>query len=181
MYKHILGVAKDMLVRFRGVSKHSFVSEISVRKRHVSQSGALEATGLSMGSRWYLRERSNHKKRLTVLVDAEVVVGSAAKGRTSAPITKLEIRRLDALLVAGGLLVRLVYVPSEIKLADAPSCGVLRSASRKRNVVGATRLVRFRCDDKDVKRVLGLQAVVRIGRKFPGCGALQVDHPKHVP
>ena len=42
-----------------GFSKHSFVSVISARKKHAAHSGALEATGLSMGVRWFLRKRSN--------------------------------------------------------------------------------------------------------------------------
>lgn len=48
-----------------------------------------------------------------ILVDAQAVIGFAAKSRTSAPTTKREIRRLGALALAGGLLIRLVYVPSE--------------------------------------------------------------------
>ena len=95
-----------------GLSKHSFTSIISSRKRHKAHSGALEATGLSMGVRWFLRKRSNHCKRLPILVDAQAVIGSAAKGRTSAPTTKREIRHLGAMVVAGELLLRLIYTPS---------------------------------------------------------------------
>ena len=51
-----------------GLSKHSFVSGISARKRHAAHSGALEATGLSMGVRWFLRKRTNHNKRLVILL-----------------------------------------------------------------------------------------------------------------
>ena len=49
-----------------GLSKHLFVSLISSRKRRASHLDALEATGLTLGVRWFSRKRSNHGRRFSI-------------------------------------------------------------------------------------------------------------------
>ena len=61
-----------------------------------------------------------------VLVDAQAVLGAAAKGRSSSRCLARDIARIGALAMAGDLLLKLVYIPSEDNPADAPSRGVVR-------------------------------------------------------
>ena len=79
-----------------------------------------------MALRWFLRSSTRHGKRMVLLVDAPAVKGAVAKGRSSAPSLRLEVMRIAALQMAGGILLKLVYVPSEDNPADAPSRGVVR-------------------------------------------------------
>ena len=69
-------------------------------------------------------------QRLVVLVDAQAVLFAAAKGRSSAPSLRFEIRKLAALALAGNLVIKYIYVPSEYNPADAPSRGVVSPADR---------------------------------------------------
>ena len=64
-----------------GVSKHHFRPVISQRAMHKAHSGSLEAIGVSLAVKWVLRDRKRHSKRLTLLVDAQAVLGAAARGR----------------------------------------------------------------------------------------------------
>ena len=59
-------------------------------------------------------------------VDARVVVGAAAKGRSSAPAIRRRIMRAAALALAGDLHLCYAYIPSEDNLADTPPRGIVR-------------------------------------------------------
>ena len=67
-----------------------------------------------------------------MLVDAQAVLHAAAKGRLSGPTLRGEISSIGALCLAGGLLVRYLYVPSEHNPADARSCGITDRGERAR-------------------------------------------------
>ena len=54
-----------------------------------------------MSIRWVLRDKKRHGKRLVVLVDAQAVLGAAARGRSSANTIKREMRRYGALVFGG--------------------------------------------------------------------------------
>ena len=111
--------------------KTAFSTVVCAKARYQAHSGALEATGVSLMLQWLLRSPSKHATRVPALVDAQAVLGAAAKGRSSAPSLKLEIRRIAALTLAGDFLMRYIYVPSEDNPADAPSRGVIRPPRRK--------------------------------------------------
>ena len=55
-----------------------------------------------------------------MLIDAQFVLGAVRKGCSSAPSLKPEIRFVGGLLLAGDLLLRCLYAPSEDNPADAP-------------------------------------------------------------
>ena len=112
--------------------KTDFHTVLAQRKTCEGQSGALEAAGLVLGVRWHLRSRAHFSKRLVVLVDAQAVLFAAAKGRSSAPSLRFEIRKLAASALAGDPLIKYFYIPSEYKPADAPSRGVVSPADRAR-------------------------------------------------
>ena len=163
-----------------GLSKHPSVSVISSKKKHVAHSGALEATGLSLGVKGFSRKQANHNKRLVGLVDAQAVVGSAAKGRTPAPTTKREIRHVGALIVAGGVFLPSVYVPSEDNPADAPSRGVRRSIHKRKGASVQLRCSEHACGERAVLDAQRSSGGSKKHTKCPGCGALPEHHPCHV-
>ena len=109
------------------LSKSSFKTVISSRARHVAHSSTLEAHAVALALRWTLRSTSRHSRRTVLLIDATAVCGAVAKGRSSSPCLGPEIRRIAALGIAGDLLLRIVYVPSEDNPGDAPSRGVVRA------------------------------------------------------
>ena len=108
------------------ISKKAFATVISSKAKCPAHSGALEAHAVSLSLRWLLRSVHRHSKRTVLLVDATAVCGALAKGRSSSPTLKHELRRIAALAIAGDLWIRVVYIPSEDNPADAPSRGIVR-------------------------------------------------------
>ena len=108
------------------MSKAHFKSVVSSKRLYVAHSGSLEAHGVILGLKWLLRSPGRHGKRTPVLIDGLTVLGVAAKGRSSAPSIRHEIREISALILAGNLLFQPVYIPSEDNPADAPSRGIVR-------------------------------------------------------
>ena len=86
----------------------------------------LEADGVWLALRWALRSTRRHARRTVMLVDAQAIKGAIAKGRLSAPSLRREVTRIGAFALAGDLLLKLVYAPSEDNPADAPSRGIVR-------------------------------------------------------
>ena len=104
-----------------GFSKHHFRPVLAQRARFKAHSAALEASGLSLAVKWVPRDRRRHSRQVTMLVDAQAVLGAAARGRSSAKTFGREIKRLAALVLGGDLLIRYVHISSEDDPGDAPS------------------------------------------------------------
>ena len=111
-----------------------FKTILSIKARHAAHSNILEAEAYLIWLRWLLRSTSHHAARAVCLVDSKVVLGGVTKGRSSSQPLLRVLRRAAALQIAGNLLVRLVYIPTEWNAADAPSRGV-----RQRPVSRAAR------------------------------------------
>ena len=60
------------------------------------------------------------------MVDAKAVLGAASKGRSSSPSLLRVMRAIGAHCLAGDLLLRLLYVPSEHNPSDGASRGKRR-------------------------------------------------------
>ncbi len=74
-----------------------------------------------------------------VLIDSRVWSGAAAKGRSSSvPLLRL-LRRVSALVLASGVVVHYVYIPSKHNPADPPAHGAIPRSSR-RTARGARRM-----------------------------------------
>ena len=130
------------------LSKAAFATVVSSRAVHSAHAGALEAGGVQLALRWTLRSVSRHGRRTLLLVDAQAVKGAVAKGRSSSASLRREIMRISALQLAGDLLLKLVYVPSEDNPADAPSRGVVRRWRKRAScVVSSKRLTEKRARD----------------------------------
>ena len=85
-------------------------------------------------ARRLLRSVERHGRRTSILIDAQSVLGAVRKGRSLTPSLKREIRFIGSLVLAGDLLLRCLYIPSEDNPADAPLRGVVRKHSfSKRN------------------------------------------------
>ena len=114
-----------------GIRVSQFRNILSIKAKHISHPGALEAAAISLALRWLLRSPRKHATRVPLLCDAQAVLHAAVKGRSSAPTFRYELRRIAALSLAGDILVRYIYVPSACNPADAPSRGLQRRAASK--------------------------------------------------
>ena len=121
------------------IAKAAFATVISSRARHGAHAGALEAGGVQLALRWLLRSPAKHGRRTVFLVDAKAVAGAIVKGRSSAPTLRRELMRIAALQLAGDILLKVVYVPSEDNPADAPSRGVVRRWRGHRSCVPVSK------------------------------------------
>ena len=121
------------------ISKAAFATVVSSRAVHASHAGALEAGGVRLALRWYLRSVARHGTRMVLLVDAQAVLGAVSKGRSSSASLRREIMRIAALQLVGGLLLKLVYVPSEVNPADAPSRGIVRRWRARKGCIAKTK------------------------------------------
>ena len=121
------------------INKAAFATVVSSRAKHAAHAGALEAGGVRLALRWFLRSASRHGLRMVLLVDAQAVLGAVAKGRSSSPSLQREIMRIAALQLVGGILLKLVYVPSEDNPADAPSRGIVRRWRPRKNCIAQSK------------------------------------------
>ena len=139
------------------LSKRAFRDVLSVKKRRDAHPGSLEASGLLLLLRWIARTRKHHSCRVPVLVDAQAVLGAAAKGRTSAASIKHDMRRISAVTLASDLLLAYVYIPSEENPADAPSRGVKRKIGKRKAAPSVLKsLPKRRRQQKVSNQMLGL-------------------------
>ena len=81
--------------------------------------------------RWVLRARSRHGHRIVILVDSRVWLGGVTKGRSSSlPLNSL-LRQVAALVMAGGLVLYVVFIPTAWNPADDPSRGLVLPRARR--------------------------------------------------
>ena len=99
---------------------------ISTRRKSEAHSSTLQAGGVVLGLKWMLRQARLHSCRATFLIDAQVVLGAVAKGRSSAGAIKRDTQLTAALLLAGKVALFCTYISSEDNPAEDPSRGVVR-------------------------------------------------------
>ena len=102
-----------------------------MKHRYKAHAGSLEASGLLLLLRWISRTPKHHLRRVPILVDAQAVLGAAAKGRTSANSFKRDMRKIAAATLASDILPGYGYIPSEENPADAPSRGVRKLCAKR--------------------------------------------------
>ena len=71
--------------------------------------------------RWRLRKADNVRTRVLHLMDSQVCISVTVKGRSSSQQLMTVLRRLNALVLAGGLVTAYGFVRSEDNPADRPS------------------------------------------------------------
>ena len=106
------------------MSKRDFRDVISAKKTRDAHPSSLEASGLLLLLKWITRSSKNFSRRIPVLVDAQAVLGAAAKGRTSAGSISLDMKRIAVVTFSSDILPSYVYIPSEDNPADASSRNV---------------------------------------------------------
>ncbi len=105
---------------------------ISQRARRIEHSGVLELNGALILIKWLGRSVRNHGKRVLTLLDAKAVLGALQKGRSSLRKLGHLLQRTAAHLIGCDITPRLLYVPTEDMLADAPSRGLRNRPGRRR-------------------------------------------------
>ena len=142
------------------INKRHFVDVLSIRAKLIEHAGVLEARGLLLLLRWWLRSVHRHGCRMLALIDAKAILAATAKGRSGAPGFKQILRSIAAHLIAGNVLIYPLYVPSEDNPSDAPSRGK-----------------RFR---RGVPRDVVIKANTKCIRACPTCGIMPNRHPLHL-
>ena len=95
---------------------------VSFRWRHVNEHiNALELRAAILAVRWALSRPLTVNTRTMLIVDSAVVYYTMRKGRSSSPRLLAVYRRFAALLLASGLLIVPVWVPSAANPADGAS------------------------------------------------------------
>ena len=82
--------------------------------------------------KWLTRSTKHFFRRVPVLVDAQAILGAAAKGRTSAWSISRDIWRIAVVTFSSNILPAYVYIPSEDNPADAPSRNIQQRKLGKR-------------------------------------------------
>ena len=150
-----IGVPRNLRIH-----KRHFVDVLSIRAKLIEHAGVLEARGLLLLLRWWLRAVGRHGCRMLALIDAKAILAATAKGRSGAPGFKQILRSIAAHLLAGNVLIYPLYIPSEDNPSDAPSRGK-----------------RFR---RGVPRDGIINLKTKRPRPCPSCGVLPHQHPKHL-
>ena len=106
-----------------GLSLHQFEVVLCVRVESPEHINVEEAKALLWYIRWLLRSGTRFGHRVVVLLDSRVVIGAVAKGRSSSTRLNRVIKQIAALCFVGGLVLHLVFIPTEHNPADHPSRG----------------------------------------------------------
>jgi hypothetical protein len=96
----------------------TIVSKAWAGDEHIN---ALELRAALLAAHWALSYPSALTSRVYLLLDSTVAFFALWKGRSSSPKLLLVLRKLTALLLAGGLSLLPGWVPSEVMPADAAS------------------------------------------------------------
>ena len=94
---------------------------ISFPWRFPEHINALELRAVILALRWILSHPSSARKRVMIIIDSAVVYYVLRKGRSSSSHLLAVYRRLSSLMLASGLSVTPIWVPSAANPADAPS------------------------------------------------------------
>lgn len=94
---------------------------VSSRWQHDEHINVLEVRAVNTAVRWVLSFPHSLATHLIILCDSMVACCAISKGRSSSPLLLPRLRSLAALLLASALRLHLVWLPSCLNPADAPS------------------------------------------------------------
>lgn len=94
---------------------------VSTTWRGPEHINVLELRAALLALHWVLSHPSAMGGRVYLLLDSAVALFSLWKGRSRSPSLLLILRKISALLLAGGLSLLCGWVPSAVNPADAPS------------------------------------------------------------
>jgi hypothetical protein len=90
-------------------------------KRKGEHINVLELRTVLLAIKWMLSYRDSIERRLLLISDSTVVIGSLRKGRSSSFALLVKLRSLAAMLLAAGVQISVEWCPSEFNPADEPS------------------------------------------------------------
>lgn len=122
------------------LSKDGFTDVLCIKAAQIVHSGLLEAEALLLSIRWGLRSLKRYGRRWSVLVDAQTVVGAVTKGRSASKPSNHITRKIASNQLAGDVLLRITYIPSESNSADLPSRGKRRRPRERREALKVKKL-----------------------------------------
>lgn len=115
-----------------GAEQKNFKTIFCIKAKHVAHINVLEMSALNLGLEWVLRSPRRHHKRVAFLLDSKVVIGGAAKGRSSSKPLLRELTRTAPLVMAGSLQPHYIYINTKDNPSDAPSRGLHRRSKEPR-------------------------------------------------
>lgn len=116
---------------YSSVSSSRWSTIISSRWRDDSEHiNALELRAALLAVHWCLSFPSSLNRRVFLLLDSSVALFSLWKGRSSSPSLLFILRKISALLLAGGVSLLCGWIPSEVNPADGPSRQVQKALVR---------------------------------------------------
>ena len=89
--------------------------------RHVAHINVLELQAVVNSVKWRMRQADNLNHRAMLLIDSQVVCAIVAKGRTSSRRLQHALMVLNALCLAGNLVLTVAYVDTGNNPSDIPS------------------------------------------------------------
>lgn len=119
---HALGrSARSYDAFYQDVSTAPWTTVLSCPWRGEEHINILELRAALLAVHWTLSSPSALCRRVYLLLDSSAAFFSLWKGRSSSPKLLLVLRKMSALLLAGGLSLLPGWVPSAVNPADAPS------------------------------------------------------------
>lgn len=103
------------------VEQNDWYTVVSSRWGEPEHINVLELRALTTAVRWVCSHPSAMRHRILILCDSQVVVGAVSKGRSSSPALLSRLRHLTSWLLATGLRLKLVWIPTNFNPADGPS------------------------------------------------------------
>lgn len=94
---------------------------VSSRWRAPEHINVLELRALTTAVRWVCSHPSAMGHRILILSDSQVVIGAVSKGRSSSPALLRRLRHLTTWVLAAGLRLKLLWIPTASNPADGPS------------------------------------------------------------
>ena len=116
-------VTSALLSLLSTTSWSTIISSPWRREAHINE---LELHSVLLAIRWALSQPVFSNSRMCLLTDSSVVFYGLQKGRSSAPALLSLFRRYAALVLAGGLSIMPVWIPSSANPADAPSRNICK-------------------------------------------------------
>ena len=106
---------------YAAVSDASWRTLISTPWSGEEHINTLELRAALLAVHWCLSYPSSLNSRVLLLLDSTVAFFALWKGRSSSPKMLLVIRKINALLLAGGIALLPGWLPSAMNPADGPS------------------------------------------------------------
>ena len=115
-------------------ARAEFRKIFGVKAKCKAHAGLLEARAATLGLQRIVRKARNHRSRVLFGIDAQAVLHSFKKGRSSACTFRKAVARHGAVALAADVRAYYAYFPSEENPSDGPSRGIHRCGLATRHM-----------------------------------------------